>query len=205
MEDSYRAYYNLNNDPMVRTHMHPHLLHAREVVSHNTLATTTITHHTPSLILLSLSLSLSLPLYTCMYHSQQAFFGVYDGHGGDKTAAFVANKLHLTVEKMVKNTDNVNEALRNAYLDVDRRWLEMAEVNKWNDGTTATGALIRDGTIYVANVGDSRAIMVSREPNGDGRVVRELSKDHKPSRPDEKRRIKEAGGSVIFWGVWYVK
>lgn len=45
------------------------------------------------------------------------------------------------------------------------------------DGTTAIVALVRAGKVYVANAGDSRAVLVQRG----GRVV-DLSFDHKPSR-----------------------
>lgn len=45
---------------------------------------------------------------------------------------------------------------------------------------------------YIANVGDSRALMSA---NG-GQEVIPLSKDHKPSDPDEYNRIIAAGGQV---------
>jgi protein phosphatase PTC2/3 len=45
---------------------------------------------------------------------------------------------------------------------------------------------------YVANVGDSRALMSSHG----GAVVTALSKDHKPCDPDEYARIIAAGGQV---------
>ena len=59
-------------------------------------------------------------------------------------------------------------------------------------GSCLTFVLILDDQCYVANVGDSRAIMsVNR-----GNEVYYLSKDHKPSDPDEINRIAKAGGDV---------
>ena len=45
------------------------------------------------------------------------------------------------------------------------------------------------------NVGDSRAILASEV--GDECVVMNLTRDHKPSLPDERSRIEQAGGSVF--------
>lgn len=45
---------------------------------------------------------------------------------------------------------------------------------------------------YIANVGDSRAIM---SVDG-GEKIMLLSKDHKPETHDEKRRIEQAGGRI---------
>jgi serine/threonine protein phosphatase PrpC len=44
----------------------------------------------------------------------------------------------------------------------------------------------------VANVGDSRAVLSSER----GQKVTELSRDHKPSEPDEEKRILELGGKI---------
>jgi serine/threonine protein phosphatase PrpC len=44
--------------------------------------------------------------------------------------------------------------------------------------------------LFIANVGDSRAIMSAN----DGNNSYELSKDHKPGEDSEKRRITQSGG-----------
>lgn len=45
--------------------------------------------------------------------------------------------------------------------------------------------------IITANSGDSRAIVVSKS----GKAT-QLTRDHKPSDPDESQRIKERGGRI---------
>merc|ERR1719410_2518686 len=56
--------------------------------------------------------------------------------------------------------------------------------------------------LLIANLGDSRAVLC-RSQNGRLSALR-LSDDHKPGRPDEKRRIEAAGGVVDMQGVWRV-
>ena len=59
-------------------------------------------------------------------------------------------------------------------------------------GSTAICALIKNGTIYTGNVGDSRAICSVKGE------VQQLSFDHKPSNELETKRIISAGGWVEF-------
>lgn len=48
--------------------------------------------------------------------------------------------------------------------------------------------------IIIANCGDSRAIAIYR--NGNSYHLKQLTVDHKPDLPDEKRRIERLGGTV---------
>ena len=58
-------------------------------------------------------------------------------------------------------------------------------------GTTATTALIKDGIMYVANVGDSRCVACI-----DNGVAKPLTEDDKADKPGERERIEKAGGFV---------
>lgn len=55
-------------------------------------------------------------------------------------------------------------------------------------GATACVALITKDTIYVANAGDSRAVLCLSSTK-----THEMSQDHKPELPTEKLRIEQAG------------
>lgn len=57
---------------------------------------------------------------------------------------------------------------------------------------------MRGNDIWVANAGDSRTILVKQDS------VVQVTTDHKPNEPNEKARILQAGGSIIFYGVWRV-
>lgn len=52
--------------------------------------------------------------------------------------------------------------------------------------------LVIDQICYIANVGDSRAILSMKS----GRQVYPISRDHKPDSQNEKSRIIEAGGNI---------
>jgi Protein phosphatase 2C len=57
-------------------------------------------------------------------------------------------------------------------------------------GCTAVVAVIHGNKLYVANAGDSRCVLCR------GKETVSLTEDHKPTNPDEERRIKAAGGFV---------
>jgi protein phosphatase 1L len=52
--------------------------------------------------------------------------------------------------------------------------------------------------LLVANVGDSRAVVCIS-----GEAIA-FSTDHKPNRTDERQRIEDAGGVVMWSGTWRV-
>ena len=54
-----------------------------------------------------------------------AFFGVYDGHGGDKVALFAGENVHKIVSKQDSfSSENVEQALKDGFLATDRAILE---------------------------------------------------------------------------------
>jgi hypothetical protein len=62
-------------------------------------------------------------------------------------------------------------------------------------GTTVVVALVYSGRLYVANVGDSRALLCRTDSNGVLRVV-QLSVDHDLSNEDELLRLSQLGLDV---------
>eukprot|EP00262_Sarcandra_glabra_P015563 TRINITY_DN4816_c0_g1_i1.p1 TRINITY_DN4816_c0_g1~~TRINITY_DN4816_c0_g1_i1.p1 ORF type:complete len:393 (-),score=51.17 TRINITY_DN4816_c0_g1_i1:284-1336(-) len=128
--------------------------------------------------------------------SKQAFFGVFDGHGGARAAEFAANNIHKNImnEVMSREEDATEEAVKNGYLVTDSDFLKEGE--KARGGTCCATALIRNGELVVSNAGDCRAVM-SR-----GGIAEALTSDHRPSREDERERIESLGGYVnSFHGV----
>jgi hypothetical protein len=64
-------------------------------------------------------------------------------------------------------------------------------------GTTSISILFRGRTMYVSNVGDSRAIVISKSSEDDRLLATALSDDQTPYRKDERDRIKKYGARIL--------
>lgn len=129
-----------------------------------------------------------------------SLYGVFDGHGGHNAAEYC--KLNMVTNILADENFQVDVpgALFRAFIKTDADFVEYGKRRGVVDGTTAVVVSIHDNKIHVANAGDSRAILIQR-----GGKVKNLSFDHKPSREDEGKRIRDLGGRVIFWGRWRVE
>ncbi|CDW77624.1 UNKNOWN [Stylonychia lemnae] len=141
-------------------------------------------------------------------------FGVFDGHGGCEVARFVENHL---VDELKKNENfkkgNYRQALIDVFLQLDKMLLtesgkkELVRISqKYGSmstgqsydggdlavqaGCTACVALVTRTEIYVANAGDTRCVIAAKGK------AKDLSTDHKPDLPNEKRRVQRASGFV---------
>lgn len=57
--------------------------------------------------------------------SKISFFGVYDGHGGDKVAIYTGNNLHKIVAKQeAYQRGDIEQALKDGFLATDRAILD---------------------------------------------------------------------------------
>ncbi|WVZ11036.1 hypothetical protein V8G54_015566 [Vigna mungo] len=125
------------------------------------------------------------------------FFGVYDGHGqlGSQCSNFVKDRL---VEKLVNDPallEDPVQAYNSAFLATNQELRSSSEIDDSMSGTTAITVLVIGDTLYVANVGDSRAVLAVKDGN---RIVAEdLSSDQTPFRKDEYERVKLCGARVL--------
>ncbi|PAN29665.1 hypothetical protein PAHAL_5G242700 [Panicum hallii] len=84
------------------------------------------------------------------------------------------------------------------YKKTDADFLDAVAEGNIQVGSTASTAVLVGNHLYVANVGDSRAVISKA-----GKAIA-LSDDHKPNRSDEQKRIEDAGGIVTWSGTWRV-
>lgn len=158
----------------------------------------------------------NLNIYNIPTLGPQSFFGVFDGHGGHMASQFLSQNLHINIiegllsvyndtrrfveQSSIDTIDNneidysmldtlISTTLKNVFLETDNTFLNTSENS--NHGSTATTALLLGNRVYCANVGDSRTLLCRNFS------AYALSQDHKPSREDEAKRIKDAGGFII--------
>ena len=123
-----------------------------------------------------------------------SFIGIYDGHGGSKCADFLRDNLHQLIIRDSNFPFNPTEAILQGFQKAESIFNatagSMTPVEK--SGSCAIIVMIIGDTCYIANVGDSRAILSGKN----GTKVYALSKDHKPDEENERKRIEENGGKV---------
>ncbi|XP_047094587.1 probable protein phosphatase 2C 52 [Lolium rigidum] len=125
-------------------------------------------------------------------------FGIFDGHGGSRAAEYLKEHLFENLMKHPEFMTDTKLAISETYKKTDSEFLD-SEVNTHrDDGSTASTAVLVGNHLYVANVGDSRAVI-----SKSGKAIA-LSDDHKPNRSDERKRIESAGGIVMWAGTWRV-
>lgn len=127
-----------------------------------------------------------------------SFFAVFDGHAGATVSSHCADELLdcIISSEEFKESD-FPQGIRTGFLKLDNRLRAKPEFACGKDkaGSTAVCALVSPKQFYIANCGDSRAVLCrSGKPTFSTR-------DHKPILPSEKERIQNAGGTVMIQRV----
>jgi serine/threonine protein phosphatase PrpC len=120
------------------------------------------------------------------------YYAVFDGHGGSDVVEYVQQNMRGILINLISNKDtlqlNEDDILYQGLKTIVERL--PTSVAKYQ-GTTAVIVLRRAHEMWIANCGDSRAIVSLNN----GKSI-QLTDDHKPNREDEYRRIISQGGFV---------
>ncbi|CAI9762667.1 unnamed protein product [Fraxinus pennsylvanica] len=124
------------------------------------------------------------------------FFGVFDGHGqfGTECSNFVKDRLVEILSNDAALLVDPDKAYSTAFSATNDE-LHNSDIDDSMSGTTAITALMIGDKLYVANVGDSRAVLAVKEANKI--VAQDLSRDQTPFRVDECERVKLCGARVL--------
>ncbi|KAJ9543831.1 hypothetical protein OSB04_023538, partial [Centaurea solstitialis] len=146
------------------------------------------------------------------------FIGVYDGHGGPEAARYICDHLfshliRLARENGLLSTEILKDAVsatEDGFLSLVRRTCGikplMAAV-----GSCCIIGLISKGTLYVANMGDSRAVIGRLRRRKSKKIVAEqITKDHNACMDEVRQELKSDHPDdphivVMKQGVWRIK
>jgi len=153
-----------------------------------------------------------------------SYFAVFDGHAGDFVSNYISENLIDTILELWLNsgkTDGVTKSTNEIKVSESSLSCELTDISELDrfkqnikegflkidssmrdhpkflsgderSGTTAVTAFVTPQKIIFANCGDSRAVLASNN------TVRFGTYDHKPCNEEEKKRIENAGGSVMI-------
>lgn len=124
-----------------------------------------------------------------------SYFAVFDGHAGVLVSRHSATHLLECIMQTEEfKAEDVARGIHSGFLRLDNemRCLPQMSTGADKSGSTAVCAFISPRNIYIANCGDSRAVLC-RAGNPEF-----WTRDHKPILPTEKERIQKAGGNVMI-------
>ncbi|ETP29827.1 hypothetical protein, variant [Phytophthora nicotianae P10297] len=158
--------------------------------------------------------------------SSPSLLAVYDGHNGAYASEYARRRFRDLLgesedlmeisrrsqhsELTEDDVEKVRELLVDAFATIDAEILQRTVILNKRDGSTVLLGLLVGGKLFVANLGDSRAVLAQADDSSDDEEEEEvpsavrLSVDHKPDLKEETERVEEAGGKVIFSGCWRV-
>lgn len=133
------------------------------------------------------------------YEYGPPIYGVFDGHGGIGAADYLKMHLPTKIEEKLtqfgRSDEGIWNALKLAFVEIDEEFKK--EHPKDTSGSTAVVAFLNEDDLWLANVGDSRAILQA------GEKITQLTEDAKPSDPRYKKGIEKRGGVVLGYRAFY--
>ncbi|AEE86293.1 putative protein [Arabidopsis thaliana] len=152
--------------------------------------------------------------------SSATYVGVYDGHGGPEASRFVNRHLFPYMHKFAREHGGLSvDVIKKAFKETEEEFCGMVKRSLPMKPQMATvgscclvGAISND-TLYVANLGDSRAVLgsvVSGVDSNKGAVAERLSTDHNVAVEEVRKEVKALNpddSQIVLYtrGVWRIK
>ena len=148
------------------------------------------------------------------------FMGVCDGHGyyGHEVSGFIKENLPMDLNHLIKTkklnvlTDDLSQIIKTAFIIENKSLLRNKQIDSDLSGSTCISVIYTPQKLIIANLGDSRCILgkciekqdfeekdeIIGEKNKINTkwVAENLSRDHKPTIPEEAERILKVGGRI---------
>ena len=126
-----------------------------------------------------------------------SYFGIYDGHGGNKCSDFLSQKF----DSFLLNSNFLPlyplQAINEAFVKSEKEFESISfdsqkKLMLDKSGSCVLALLIIDDNCYISYLGDSRGLYSFDS----GTQLFQITRDHKPNDPTEKARIEKAGGKI---------
>ena len=117
-----------------------------------------------------------------------AVFGLFAGHGGSTAAELCARNFVPTLLEDSTLKLEPESAIRNTCKTLEAFVLAKSGLDKSYYGTTLLVTLMKRDKLYITNIGNSRAVIVTK----DG--VQIINEEHDDSNAEEVARVRNAGG-----------
>ncbi|XP_022971489.1 probable protein phosphatase 2C 68 [Cucurbita maxima] len=144
------------------------------------------------------------------------FVGVYDGHGGADASRFICDHLFRNLMRLAQEHGTITEdTVRNAFSATEEGFLTLVR-RSWGIkptiaamGSCCLVGVIWRGTLFIGNVGDSRAVIGSLG-KANKIVAEQLTKDHNASIEEVRQELRSLHPDdshivVMKHGVWRIK
>ncbi|KAI3446417.1 hypothetical protein Pfo_003082 [Paulownia fortunei] len=144
------------------------------------------------------------------------FVGVYDGHGGSEASRYICDHMFHHLLRLARENGKMSEdILRNALSETENGFLNLVRrAYAIKPVIAAIGScclvgVIWKGTLYIANLGDSRAVMGYLD-RSNKIVAEQLTRDHNASMEEVRKELKtlhpeDSQILVMKQGVWRIK
>ncbi|KAM0945375.1 putative protein-serine/threonine phosphatase [Dioscorea sansibarensis] len=157
------------------------------------------------------------PLSTLESGPYGTFVGVYDGHGGPETSRYINDHLFYHLKRFAAENQSMSaDVIRKAYQAteegfhslVTKQWPMIPQIAAV--GSCCLVGVISGGTLYVANLGDSRVVL-GRLVKATGEVLAvQLSAEHNASIESVRQELQSLHPDdshivVLKHNVWRVK
>ena len=126
-----------------------------------------------------------------------SLFAIFDGHGGAEASQYCCDWLSSYLQYHLTFSESVSSSFKSTFHSMN---VDFSSAGFTCGSTVCSCLVIEKKYIACANLGDSRAIVIQEN----GGVVG-LSRSHRPSSPDETKRITSLGGKVIYTDRWTVE
>jgi len=110
--------------------------------------------------------------------------------------------LHKDIVRFLASSPSIDkrhvyDSLRNGIIKTDNLITKKSLEGDFRSGSTVVLVYIQEETLFIANLGDSEALLGSKIPNTNKYTYTVLSRKHKPDDEDENIRLLSMGAIVV--------